>query len=108
MFSTHITVPEALVCCELGPQLWAEQTPESAPEALEVPGPVDGAPDGAQQGEGREGQRGEGGLAQQRGQMEAHQQEGEHSHQHWRWDTCAQLSSGGGQVKCTKNTAVYW
>ena len=86
MFSTHITVPEALVCCELGPQLWAEQSPESAAEALEVPGPVDGAPDGAQQGEGREGQ-----LAQQRGQMEAHQQEGEHSHQHSRWDTCAQL-----------------
>ena len=105
--------------------MWAEQAPESAAEALrmpsghvtscppitahlEVPGPVDGAPDGAQQGEGREGQRGEGGLAQQRGQMEAHQQEGEHSHQHRRWDTCAQLSSGGGQVKCTKNTAVNW
>ena len=52
---------------------------------------MDGAPDGAQQGEGREGQRGEGGLTQQRGQMEAHQQEGEHSHQHRRWDTCAQL-----------------
>ena len=83
IFSTHITVPEALVCCELGPHLWAEQSPESAAEALEVPGPVDGAPDGAQQGEGREGQ-----LAQQRGQMEAHQQEGEHSHQHSRWDTC--------------------
>ena len=35
MFSTHITVSEALVCCELGPQLWTEQSPESAPEALD-------------------------------------------------------------------------